>query len=244
MEPTFVGIGVQKCGTSSVAGYLSDAGADIPTKELHYFSKEKNPNRDGYLREFDRCNKDGVFGEFTPDYIHYTRHLALLSSYLETTKFLIVLRNPIDRFYSAVNHGRGKGVIPAHWSAKKVFDYVLGGHSFEHWLQTPILKGYYGAHVERAFRILGRDRTMVLFLEELIGGGLGERNRRELLEFVGLEATHSTVEFAQTNNAKHQLKGTSPIRREGSVDSALAELYSPSMEKLARVLGRRLPWDF
>ena len=239
-----MGIGVQKCGTSSVADYLRDAGADVPTKELHYFSKARNPTRDGYLREFDRFNKSGVFGEFTPDYISNSKHLALLSSYVETTKFLIVLRNPVDRFYSADNHGRGKGVIPAHWSAKKVFDYVIGGHSFEHWLQTPVWKGFYGAHVERAFRILSRDRTMVLFLEELIDRGLGERRRRELLEFVGLEAAHSTVEFLQANSAKAQLKRKSPLRRDGSVDATLTELYSPSMEKLASVLGRRLPWDF
>lgn len=239
-----MGIGTQKCGTSSVADYLRNAGADIPTKELHYFTRSKKPTREGYLQEFSRCNKGGVFGEFTPDYISSATQLALLSSYVETTKFLIVLRNPIDRFYSAINHGRGKGVVPAQWSAKKVLDHVIAGHSFEHWLQTPVVKGFYGAHVERAFRILGRDRTMVLFLEELVDRNLGERELRALREFVGLEATHSTIKFGQTNTAKFQLNRKSPIRRESSVDSALAELYSPSMDHLANVLGRRLPWDF
>lgn len=242
-EPTFVGIGAQKCGSSSVADYLRLLGASIPQKELHYFQRRKT-SRDGYLSLFETEGMNAVFGEFTPDYLYSTTAISRLQSFLSETRFLVVLRDPVVRFYSAANHGRGLGRIPKTWSASRLLDSTLRGANFQHWSRTLIWKGLYGPHLLRTFRLMPAERIQVSFLEELTDVEVGSQARQRLVDFAGLSRSEGDIPFPRTNTATKHLGLFPELRRDSQVDSRLRELFSPSVALLGELLERDIPWDF
>lgn len=241
-EPTFVGIGAQKCGSSSVADYLRDLGAVIPKKELHYFTYYRS-KREEYLSLFPRVPPGTAVGEFTPDYLYSTNTVHLLSSFLTATRFIVVLRNPIDRFYSAANHGRGIGRIPSSWSAQRILDSVVRGSNNEHWNRTLVWKGFYGEHVERLFRLVPLARVGVYFLEELIDPEQGAERRQSLIDFVGLKKKENARTFPQANRARKHLGVRRSLVRDPGVDDQLRTMFRPSVSLLESVIARRVPWD-
>ncbi len=110
-SPGFIIIGAQKCGTSSLHYYLNqhpDLVASRP-KELHFFNREIYFDKDlrWYNSHFKHMYRKGkVFFESTPAYIYHpntARHLY--ESYPEIC-LLVLLRDPVNRAYSAYNHYR------------------------------------------------------------------------------------------------------------------------------------------
>lgn len=244
-EPSFVGVGFQKCGSSSLYKFLRHAGAAALEKELHFFRhRGAKQSRKQYLECFESAGEAEFFGEFTPDYLYNPRALVLLASWLDTTKFLVVLRNPIDRFYSAANHARGIGKISPEWSAVEILERALQGREPYGWLASLVSKGFLGEHLSTGLEILPKERVHVSFLEELVSPETGRASRESVCHFLDMEAPIGERPLPAVNNARHQLKGESPLVRSSLADSALRQIYRPSSRVLEQVLGRKLPWSF
>ena len=240
VEPTFVGIGVQKCGTTSLAKMLVEMGAQIPTKELHF--SWRNGNRAVYLDRFSGIDPKIAFGEFTPNYIFDSHKLFSLSKELKETKFLITLRNPVDRFYSAYRHGLGKGEIPTSSRPLDLLDDILRGQCERGWAESLVWNGMLGPHVNRALRLLGKERVLTVFLEELQDPVVGPGVAREVANYVGLDGPVAV--FPHVNSRKFWIKKSGvDVSRDAEVDAKLKNIYQASNEHLAETLGRRLPWE-
>jgi len=106
--PSFIIIGAQKSGTSSLHYYL-DQHPDIKgsqPKEIHYFDKWINY---GYsLRWYENHFKSfgirkKLFFESSPNYIYYETAAKKISELYPNIKLILILRNPIDRAFSAWN---------------------------------------------------------------------------------------------------------------------------------------------
>lgn len=106
----FIGIGVQKAGTTALFGYLRqhpDIG-DGMVKELHFFDKPANfifPNwfYFRYHKPFNFKSGKKIYGEFTPIYMYWRSAAAHIWEYNPNIKLIAILRNPIDRAYSQWN---------------------------------------------------------------------------------------------------------------------------------------------
>lgn len=241
-EPTFVGIGGQKCGSSSVANYLRLLGARIPNKELHYFQRS-NVSRREYLSLFPRSKPRIPTGEFTPDYLYSTKAIDGLSRFLSESRFVVVLRDPVQRFYSAANHGRGIGRIPKSWSASRILSSTLRGSNDEHWHRSLIWKGFFGEHLAKAMRFLPRARMEVFFLEELIDIEKGRGPRQALVDFVGLQRRGEDISFPRANSARRHLGLSRKLPEDPHVNEFLRSFYAPSITRLSDILEREVPWD-
>jgi len=244
-EPSFVGVGFQKCGSSSLFAFLRHAGAAALEKELHFFRhRGANQSRKQYLECFESAGEAEFFGEFTPDYLCNPDALVLLASWLDTTKFLVVLRNPIDRFYSAANHARGIGKIPPEWSAVELLERALEGREQNGWLASLVSKGFLGEYLSTGLEILPKERVHVSFLDEFVSPETGRASRESVCHFLDMKVPIGDDPFPAVNRARYQLKGESPLVRSSLADSALKEIYRPSARVLEQVLGRKLPWSF
>lgn len=123
--PNFVIAGFAKCGTTSLYHYLYEhPEVFLPKrKELHYFTYEsvlKNKDRgpgdsemhafhvksfSDYKRFYEQADKYLAVGEVSPSYANYTEGLNGIKSVLgQSTKVVLVLREPIDRMYSNYLH--------------------------------------------------------------------------------------------------------------------------------------------
>ena len=126
--PTFLIVGAQKAGTSSLYNYLKqhyEVFMPERLKEPKFFVapifKKINHNQPlyvkvinhsifkwkDYLKLFENVQKEKAIGESTTAYLYYYKiAIKLMKKYLEDIKIIISLRNPIDRAFSAYLHLR------------------------------------------------------------------------------------------------------------------------------------------
>ena len=136
--PDFLIIGYQKCGTTSLYNYLAQHTNIAPAgrKETHYFSisywRGINWYKSYFPTIFTKKKKGGktngkfITGEASPQYIYHTYSLDRIQKTLPNVKLILLLRNPIDRAYSAYQH---------------VYKSCKEQHQFEH-VYIPSLKTF------------------------------------------------------------------------------------------------------
>lgn len=121
--PNFLIVGAAKSGTSSLHNYLNqhpdifmpsfnEAGLNV--KEPHFFVKESIHNRlhfgvwnwESYIKLFEKANSHKAIGEASVFYLYYAQEaIENIKKYLnEDVKIIMILRNPVDRAYSAYRH--------------------------------------------------------------------------------------------------------------------------------------------
>jgi hypothetical protein len=105
--PSFMIIGVQKAGTTTLFDLLnhclnfcgsSDKESGFFTKDVFY--KQGN---EWYLKQFEQCNSDAIKFEATPEYLYYPDTPKKIFSFNKQMKFIVILRDPAARCYSAWN---------------------------------------------------------------------------------------------------------------------------------------------
>ena len=118
--PNFLIVGAAKCGTSSLHNYLNQhpdifmptfTDEGLKVKEPRFLIKEKVQERlpkgiwnyEDYKSLFDNVTNEIAIGESTVLYLYYHNEaIKNIKKYLEEdVKIIIMLRNPIDRAYSA-----------------------------------------------------------------------------------------------------------------------------------------------
>ncbi len=123
--PSFLVVGTAKAGTTSLAAYLSQhPEIEIPQKETFYFNatefrdiclpyplQRQAPeiiSSEAQYRKLFSSNGARVLGEIGTGYLyHHKSSIPLIKRMLgRGVKVMILLRNPIDRAYSAYMHFR------------------------------------------------------------------------------------------------------------------------------------------
>ncbi len=98
-QPDFIIIGTQKGGTSSLFSYLKQhPQIKLPeTKEIHFFSMHYHKGIDWYKSHFP---VNGITGEASPYYLFHPLVAERIHEHCPETKFIVMLRDPVDRAYS------------------------------------------------------------------------------------------------------------------------------------------------
>jgi hypothetical protein len=102
----FIIMGVQRGGTTSLAHNLSkhqdiylDKNIDPKISEVHFFDLNWKKGINWYKKKFNYKYK--LVGEKTPDLINLEYTFPLIQSVNPYIKLILILRNPIERAYSA-----------------------------------------------------------------------------------------------------------------------------------------------
>jgi len=249
-KPTFLGLGAAKAATTSVAALLKrhpEIGFPINgQKELHFFDYDENDTetriRD-YLGSFE-CNR--VIGEFSPSYLYVKacrdRILKVLG---KQTKFLVILRDPVDRAYSHYCHAvnewstdkyRSRGYPIERLSfveaVKMEEERLLSGeYHIRH--QSYFSKGLYAEQLRWYFQVFPRENFFIGLLEEFTAAPNAFMN--EIFRFLGVTERHdSDVSVARKLNSQS----------DGAVRSRdrawLLQRYLPSILDLEQLLAKDL----
>lgn len=103
MGVNFLLLGVQKGGTSSFFSYL----IQHPKikfgfqKEIHYFDLHYDKGVDWYHSTFPlNTGEEYLLGDFTPSYLYLNYLPERVFRYNTNLKFIVLLRNPVERAYS------------------------------------------------------------------------------------------------------------------------------------------------
>ena len=182
-NPDFLGIGVAKSGTTRVARLLAgNEDIFIPErKELHYFDSARFKNNYfACLKYRSNFPSDKICGEFTPSYIFdYNAPGRIRTTLGKDVKFLLSLRNPVDRAYSHYCHAinnwgddrfRKLGYPIEQLSFREAIlseESRLLSADFHPRHLSYFSKGLYSEQIRRYFKFFSRSNFFIYTTEEL-----------------------------------------------------------------------------
>lgn len=176
MLVNFVIGGTQKGGTSALDSFLRQhPQICMPEtkKELHYFDKEENfagrPKYKTYHANFKPGSQHRVIGEATPIYMYWNAAPQRIWSYNPKMKWIMVLRNPVERAFSAWNMEAKRDAerLSFKEAVEREPERCREALPLQHRVFSYIDRGFYSAQVRRIFNIFGRENCLILLNEDL-----------------------------------------------------------------------------
>lgn len=171
----FVVAGTQKGGTSALDMYLRKhpeiCMASI--KEVHFFDREANfkDNTDysKYHAFFNPKPGHKLIGEATPVYMYWYDAPKRIWQYNPEMKFIIVLRNPIERAFSHWNMERRRNVDRmSFWDAIQNEQIrCREALPFQHKNFSYIDRGFYTEQLRRIWHFFPKEQTLIIKYENL-----------------------------------------------------------------------------
>ena len=184
--PNFLLIGAQKAGTTALSHYMKQHSQIYisPIKEPGFFDFEgQKPNFLGpgdrelfshvstdiesYRRLFQGVSNEIAIGEATTWYLYSSRAPERIQYYIPNVKLIVILRNPVDRAYSAYLHvirdGRelitdfAQALLEEETRINQNWEYLW------HYKQM----GFYYAQLKRYFDLFNKNQIRVYLYEDL-----------------------------------------------------------------------------
>jgi hypothetical protein len=195
--PNFLIIGAGKSGTTSLYHYLGQHPEVYmsPVKEPKFFAVEgKNLDYRGpydetsmnrssitdvraYRSLFDGVTGEAAIGEASPLYLHSPEAPERINHYIPDAKLIAVLRNPVERAYSAFLQRVQKGHEPLRDFAQAL--HQEEARTSDNWAPRWQTKGigFYHAHLTRYYGLFDRGQIMIHLYEDLRTDPLGVAQR-------------------------------------------------------------------
>ncbi|MGC9502459.1 tetratricopeptide repeat protein [Baaleninema sp.] len=238
-KPDFIILGAQKAGTSSLYFYLSKNPQILSPlrKELEFWSWKFHRGIDWYFSQFPPLTPDSQFltGEACPGYLDFDVAAERLKENSPNTKFIILLRNPVDR---AVSHYY-------HWIRRhqedRSFDVAIQAKIMEiHqkgtvWNQHSnyVARGVYVEFIRHWLSLFPREKFLILKSEDFYQDP--SKTLKKVDNFLGVPV--STL----SEYKKHNAGSYSPVSQKSR--DYLNDFYSPYNQELEKLLGIELNWN-
>jgi len=255
MEPAFILIGAQRCGTTSLFRALTAHPQVMPPtfrKGVNYFDLNYYRGARWYRAHFPVAgiarrragHRDApVAFEASGYYLYHPQAMERLARDMPRAKLVAMLRDPVERAFSAHKHELARGYEHEGFErALELEDDRLAGEieriredpayeSFAHRHHSYRHRGQYAEQLERVFELFPRAQVHVIDSADYFSHPA--REYRQLLDFLGL------VPFEPAFAAANARPGP-PL--EAKCRRMLEEHFAPHDERLAKLLGRQPGW--
>ena len=256
--PNYYIIGFPKCGTTSLHFYLGEHSCiHLPIgKEIDYFDRLYSRGLNWYRVSFPFrfqflsnkiLGKQFITGEATPRYINHPHALQRIKKTTPNAKFIIILRNPIDRAYShyttnlehdyehlsfedAIKHEKER--TKGRWEKMERDENY---YSWDRDLYSYLEHGIYYPKIKKWFSEFPREQFLIIQTERF------QKNPSETY--------HKALKFLNLPNfnlEKYVFYKKRDYKKSKILDSTrkeLFEFFKPHNEQLYEFLGRRFDWD-
>lgn len=259
--PDFLVIGAQRSGTSSLYKYLGRHPHVAPSlrKEVGYFSGHYHEGESWYRAHFPLASRSAAHRrlhgvkllsfEATPDYLFDPRTPSRISALLPDARFVVLLRNPVDRAYSHYLHMQRLGFEDlAFDEALDAEERRLHGdlevldvdpdHQAKEWSRySYVARGRYALQLLRWWEHFDRDRFLIIRSEDFFESP--GRILAEITDFVGVDR------WLPETFSNYSYVGASPSIPDIGADlrAQLQSVFKEDNEHLAELLGRDMGWD-
>jgi len=195
--PDFIIIGTQKGGTSSMHHALANHdGIEMSTpKELNFFNRNFHLGDSWYARHFDRVPAHVLCGESSPGYMYDASVAGRIEELQPDVKLIAMLRNPVDRAYSAYWHAVRYGYEPLSFGAALVAEPSrLVGSEQQRRYNSYFDRGLYARQLRAYYTRFDPDNILTVISEEFYQDPLATLSK--VAEFVGMDASRLTVKVS------------------------------------------------
>jgi hypothetical protein len=217
--PNFLIAGVAKAGTTSLYYYLlQHPEVDIPRKESFYFAREFYKNapgskpplyrdksriiftEDDYNKFYAHCNKKAI-GEVSTCYAYFHESaVPLIKEKLGDIKIIFILRNPVERAFSAYKHFvRMNAEILSFKDALKAEKERMDQHRDFMWYYADV--GFYSKQL-KAFK--NNFSQVKIFLTEDLEA-FPQNTMKEIFQFIEVDNS-----FVPDTSFRYNEAGTMP----------------------------------
>jgi hypothetical protein len=248
MLPDFLLVGTQRGGTTSLFRALAahpDVAQPNLHKGVHYFDVNYARGMDWYRGHFPLRRGSRLAFESAGYYMHHPLAPERIVADLPGVRLLVLLRDPVERAYSAHKHELARGFeTEASFERALALEperldgeadrirnepgYLSHGHRHHSYLD----RGHYADQLDVLFALFGRDRVHVAYAEEFFGEP--EPCYDAIVDFLGLPRWRPSA------FERHNARPSSPLTAE--LRERLAEHFAPYDERLAALLGEAPPW--
>jgi hypothetical protein len=256
MLPGFLIVGAQRCGTTSMYRTLSQHPAvrkAVLHKGVHYFDMNYERPIGWYRAHFPLAAGIGrarpaagqpLTFESSPYYMFHPLAADRIATDLPDVKLLVLLRDPVERAYSAYAHERARGFESEPFeraleleasrldgeATRIAVDPGYLSHSHQH--HAYVGRGQYIEQLERLERLFGRERIHVVDSGDFFVKP--EPVYDSVLDFLGL--ARGEYPAFERHNARSRSAMPSDLR------SALDAHFHPYDERLTAWLGSVPSW--
>jgi hypothetical protein len=237
--------GSQKSGTSSLSALL-DRHRMIqraPRKEMHFFDDE---DRDWGSGDYSDLTvpalqpRRQLVGDATPLYLWWPKALERIRDYNPDMLLIAIFRDPVERLFSQWVMNRNRWPGSADWpefltrfAPPGLEDRIPEGvdvHTFR--MLSGVVRGYYGAQLERAFEIFGEEQLHLLEFRAFLS------DHRPALDgvtdFLGIHRYRRMPELSNAFPGRPTAPGTAPTAAD---ISSLVDAYRPDFETFKKLSG-------
>ena len=236
MRVDFVIGGTQKGGTSALDSFLRQhPQICMPEtkKELHFFDREADDTDYKKYHANFKPKQQRVIGEASPIYMYWETAPYRIWKYNPKMKWILALRNPVERAFSAWNMEtkRGKEKLSFADAIEKEPERCREALPLQHRVYSYTDRGFYAHQVRRLFNIFGKDNCLVLLNQELRNDH--KKTLRRVFEFLGVESSFVPPE-ASVFEQEYSIQIDNQLR------SRLIDIFYFDIKELEKLLGHDL----
>ena len=258
MLPDFIIIGSSKSGTTSLYNYMiqhpSIGSASI--KEVHFFEYITTTSIGWYRSHFPTYiyknyvklarKQDFITGVAPATYLFHPHVPKRVLDVIPHVKLIVILRNPVDRAFSAYNHMVREGLQTLSFEdaikselkrieiGKKEPQFIVNNDDFENYPTYSYLRhGIYVEYLKNWMNTFPKKQFLILQTKEL--GENPTKTLDQTFEFLNLP-NHKIKDLERLNVGKYS-------RMRESTRKFLIDYYKPYNEKLYKYLDINFEWD-
>ena len=231
----FIIAGAQKSGTTALHYFLSKHPQITmgDQQEIHFFDNEEifgtGLDYDALHRHYGLSDA-AIAGDCTPIYLFWKPAMGRIWKYNPLMKFIVLLRNPIERAFAHWNMQRFKGrealdfldALKAETQrAAKVAPLQSRRYSY-------MARGRYAEQLERAFQFFPSNQVKIVKIEEFQANN--QKTLDDVFEFLGVRPI--AIPRAKDRNVV-------PYERQMTFEERqhLSRIFAEEIEKIEQMLG-------
>lgn len=204
----FVIAGTQKAGTTALDFYCRKHPSLIMAKdkEVHFFDNDYLFSKQIDYKYYHNHFKSKVFknkylyGEATPIYMYWDSVPERICQYNKNMKWIIILRNPIDRAWSQWNMEHNRG-----YEKRSFHDSICSNLSEtkQHRIFSYVSRGFYSEQLLRIFKFFPSNQILIMKYEDMKHDN--ESALRKVSSFLNIDPFLS-CEFSSVHLTKYHKK--------------------------------------